>query len=86
MNRLYTVDTKAINHVLMNNFIYQKPEGARYNLSRIVGNGVLVVEEDKHKQQVHLASENLSLTLFTVLFQRRIMVIRIFTTYFLKEF
>ncbi|KIM49563.1 hypothetical protein M413DRAFT_21761 [Hebeloma cylindrosporum] len=51
MNRLYTTDTKAINHVLMNSYIYQKPEGARYNLSRILGNGVLVVEEDKHKQQ-----------------------------------
>ncbi|KAF8960371.1 cytochrome P450 [Flammula alnicola] len=50
-NRLYTIDTKALNHVLMNNYIYQRPEVARYNLSRILGNGVLVVEEDKHKQQ-----------------------------------
>jgi hypothetical protein len=52
MDRLYTIDTKAINHVLMNSYNYQKPEGARYNLSRILGNGVLVVEDDKHKQQV----------------------------------
>lgn len=36
----------------MNSYIYQKPEGARYNLTRILGNGVLVVEEEKHKQQV----------------------------------
>ena len=36
----------------MNSYIYQKSEAGRYNLSRILGNGVLVVEEDKHKQQV----------------------------------
>lgn len=53
MNRLYTTDTKALNHVLMNDYLYQKPEGARYSLSRILGSGVLVVEGDKHKQQVN---------------------------------
>ncbi|PPQ72757.1 hypothetical protein CVT24_012797 [Panaeolus cyanescens] len=51
MHRLYTTDTKAINHILMNNYIYQKPGAARYQLSQILGSGVLVVEEDKHKQQ-----------------------------------
>ncbi|TEB31341.1 cytochrome P450 [Coprinellus micaceus] len=51
MNRLYTTDLKAINHVLMNNYIYQKPAAARFGLSQILGNGVLVTEEDKHKQQ-----------------------------------
>ncbi|KAJ3514175.1 hypothetical protein NLJ89_g2525 [Agrocybe chaxingu] len=51
MNRLYTTDPKALNHILMNSMIYQKPEAARYNLSRILGNGVLVVEGDKHRQQ-----------------------------------
>ena len=55
MNRLYTIDTKAINHALMNSYIYQKSESARYNL-RILGNGVLVVEEDKYKQQVQMIS------------------------------
>ena len=53
MNRLYTTDTKAINHILTNNNIYQKPEVAKYNLSRTLGNGILVVEGDKHRQQVH---------------------------------
>ena len=52
MKRLYTIDTKAINHVLMNDYLYQKPETARYNLSQILGSGILVVEGDKHKQQV----------------------------------
>lgn len=50
--RLYTTDTKALNHILMNSNTYQKPEAARFGLSRIVGPGVLVVEGEKHKQQV----------------------------------
>ena len=40
----------------MNDYIYQKPEAARYNLSLILGSGVLVVEGDKHKQQVSISS------------------------------
>lgn len=75
MTRLYTTDTKALNHVLMNSYIYQKPAVARYNLGRVVGSGayipssfpsfchlifvhagVLVVEGDKHRQQVWLSS------------------------------
>lgn len=69
MKRLFTLDPKAVNHVLMNNYIYQKPTAARYHLSQILGNGVLVVEEDKHKQQVrnsmplfHLASQHTRLS------------------------
>jgi len=49
--RLFTMDTKALNHVLTNSYDYQKPFVTRYNLGRIVGPGVLVVEEDKHRQQ-----------------------------------
>lgn len=49
--RLFTADVKALNHILMNSYTYQKPEATRYNLSQILGAGVLVVEEDKHKQQ-----------------------------------
>ncbi|KAF9534062.1 cytochrome P450 [Crepidotus variabilis] len=51
MSRLYTTDTKALNHMLMNSNIYQKPEGARFNLTELLGPGVLVVEGDKHRQQ-----------------------------------
>ncbi|KAJ2914206.1 hypothetical protein MD484_g6197, partial [Candolleomyces efflorescens] len=51
MHRLYTTDLKAINHVLMNSYIYQKPGPARYGLEQILGKGVLVVEEDAHKKQ-----------------------------------
>ena len=60
LKRLYTTDTKALNHVLMNNDIYQKPEGTRYHLSLIVGSGVLVVEGDKYRQQVNILSTSCS--------------------------
>ena len=33
-------DTKAINHILVNNYSYQKPEAVRYDLGRIVGRGL----------------------------------------------
>ncbi|KAF9484959.1 cytochrome P450 [Pholiota conissans] len=51
LNRLFTIDTKALNHVLMNYHVYQKPEAPRHALRDIFGDGVLVVEEEKHKQQ-----------------------------------
>jgi hypothetical protein len=38
-DRLFTMDTKVINHILMNNMDYPKPEPTRYGLSRILGNG-----------------------------------------------
>ncbi|KAK7035894.1 cytochrome P450, partial [Favolaschia claudopus] len=53
LNRLYTADTKAVHHFL-SSYNYRKPEMARYTLSRIVGDGVLVTEGDIHKQQVDI--------------------------------
>ncbi|KAF5344244.1 hypothetical protein D9758_012354 [Tetrapyrgos nigripes] len=49
--RLYTTDTKALNHVLMNHYTYQKPEMAAYSLSQVLGSGILIMEGDKHKMQ-----------------------------------
>ncbi|KAJ7240063.1 hypothetical protein C8J57DRAFT_1527797 [Mycena rebaudengoi] len=51
LSTLYTRDTKALAHILSHSHIYQKPKLMRYNLGRIVGPGVLVVEDDVHKQQ-----------------------------------
>ncbi|KAJ7063670.1 cytochrome P450 [Mycena amicta] len=51
MTRLYTVDTKALNHFLTNSFIYQKPEPQRIALTRILGPGILVAEGEDHKKQ-----------------------------------
>ncbi|KAJ7062855.1 cytochrome P450 [Mycena amicta] len=48
---LYTIDTKFIQHILSHTDVYQKSEGLRSSLARVVGPGVLVVEGNQHKQQ-----------------------------------
>ncbi|KAF7351505.1 hypothetical protein MSAN_01582800 [Mycena sanguinolenta] len=50
-SQLYTTDSKAMQHILSNNYLYQRPPEGRYFLGRVVGPGVLVVEEDVHKKQ-----------------------------------
>lgn len=52
MNKLYTTDTKALNYILKTTSVYQKAGVARENLSQLFGSGILVVEDEKHKQQV----------------------------------
>ncbi|KAI0346966.1 cytochrome P450 [Trametopsis cervina] len=49
--RLWTMDTRALNHVLTNSYNYQKPKQSRTHLARVVGPGVLVTEEDQHHNQ-----------------------------------
>ncbi|KAL0577364.1 hypothetical protein V5O48_004616 [Marasmius crinis-equi] len=49
--RLYTVDTKAIAHILNHHYDYQKPDDAKFLLSEVLGNGILITEEDTHKFQ-----------------------------------
>ncbi|THV06948.1 cytochrome P450 [Dendrothele bispora CBS 962.96] len=49
---LVTQDPKAIQHILKHSEdIYHRPEQARFSLSRLLGNGVLVTEGDKHRMQ-----------------------------------
>jgi hypothetical protein len=36
---LWTTDTKALQHILSNSYVYQKPEMGRYFLGRVVGPG-----------------------------------------------
>lgn len=50
-DRLFTMDTRALNHVLTHSSDYQKPAQVRYNLARILGEGVLFVEGAQHRQQ-----------------------------------
>lgn len=50
-DRLFTMDTRALNHVLTHSSDYQKPSQVRYNLARILGEGVLFVEGAQHRQQ-----------------------------------
>ncbi|KAJ3566102.1 hypothetical protein NP233_g7217 [Leucocoprinus birnbaumii] len=51
VSRLFTMDLKALNHVMMNSQIYYKPDQAKSFLSRLVGDGVLVTEGSKHREQ-----------------------------------
>ncbi|KAH7910533.1 cytochrome P450 [Hygrophoropsis aurantiaca] len=51
IDRLFTMDLRALNHVLTHSLDYQKPEQVRYNLSQILGEGVLFVEGAQHRQQ-----------------------------------
>ncbi|KAI0701860.1 cytochrome P450 [Cytidiella melzeri] len=51
VNHLWTMDTRALNHVLTHYYTYQRPEQGRYHLSRVVGPGVLVTEQDQHRNQ-----------------------------------
>ncbi|KAI0364501.1 cytochrome P450 [Pilatotrama ljubarskyi] len=51
IDRLWTIDTRALNHILTHSAEYQKPEGARRNLARILGKGVLFTEGEQHRQQ-----------------------------------
>ncbi|KAF7358392.1 hypothetical protein MVEN_00889300 [Mycena venus] len=51
LSRLYTSDSRALNHFLTNHNIYQRPAPNIYLLSLIVGPGVLVTEGDVHKRQ-----------------------------------
>jgi cytochrome P450 len=52
--RVFTVDPKAISHVLMRSDLYWKPESLRRDLIRMMGEGVLVAEGDKHRAQRRL--------------------------------
>ncbi|KAH9885221.1 cytochrome P450 [Cubamyces lactineus] len=50
-DRLWTMDTRALNHILTHSADYQKPEDARRNLAKILGRGVLFTEGEQHRQQ-----------------------------------
>ncbi|EIW53608.1 cytochrome P450 [Trametes versicolor FP-101664 SS1] len=51
LSRLWTTDTRALNHILTHSTDYQKSEAARRNVAKILGKGVLFTEGDQHRQQ-----------------------------------
>ncbi|OCH86155.1 cytochrome P450 [Obba rivulosa] len=51
MNRLYTMDLRAINYILTHSMEYPKPKMTRFFLSKILGEGVLFAEGEEHRQQ-----------------------------------
>ncbi|CCM05371.1 uncharacterized protein FIBRA_07587 [Fibroporia radiculosa] len=48
---LYTTDVRALNHVLGHSNDFQKPGIVRNNLASLLGEGLLVVEGEQHRQQ-----------------------------------
>ncbi|KAJ7272313.1 cytochrome P450 [Mycena rebaudengoi] len=54
---LYTSDTKALNHIATNTNLYGKGPLALRIFKSVLGNGVLAVEGDSHKQQAEETSE-----------------------------
>ncbi|PIL29246.1 cytochrome P450 [Ganoderma sinense ZZ0214-1] len=51
LDRLWTMDPRALNHIMTHSADYQKPPQARMNLARILGKGVLFTEGEQHRQQ-----------------------------------
>ncbi|KAJ7780141.1 cytochrome P450 [Mycena maculata] len=51
ISELHTSDPKAMAHIVGNTVTYQKSPASRYNISRMLGNGILAVELDEHKYQ-----------------------------------
>ncbi|KXN91995.1 Cytochrome P450 94A2 [Leucoagaricus sp. SymC.cos] len=51
-NWLFTADIKAISHILRNDTeIWQKPQHLAYNLLKLLGPGMILVDSDVHKRQ-----------------------------------
>lgn len=69
-DRLFTTDTKALHHILQKSFDYQKPEFVRWSLARVVGHGLIVVEGEKHRQQVRDLVSGYNMTLILIFIHR----------------
>ncbi|KAH9483579.1 Cytochrome P450 monooxygenase 205 [Psilocybe cubensis] len=48
----YSTDLKAMNHILMNNYEFLKPNPNIYIFKRILGDGLVFADGDVHKKQV----------------------------------
>ncbi|KAI0705562.1 cytochrome P450 [Earliella scabrosa] len=49
--RLWTTDTRAVNHILTHSAEFQKSGEVRRSLAKILGEGVLFTEAEQHRQQ-----------------------------------
>ncbi|KAJ7664256.1 cytochrome P450 [Mycena rosella] len=50
INELHTSDIKALNHIVSKSSVYQRAPANRDIFMRVVGRGVLAVEQDEHKR------------------------------------
>ena len=48
---MVTIDTKAINHVLKDGYVYEKSDQIRHDLGAVLGTGLLFVTGEDHKRQ-----------------------------------
>ncbi|KAH9917917.1 cytochrome P450 [Epithele typhae] len=48
---IFSIDPKLLGHALNHSMSYYKPPESRRNLARLLGQGVLVAEGEKHRQQ-----------------------------------
>ncbi|KAI0682779.1 cytochrome P450 [Cytidiella melzeri] len=55
-SRLWTMDTRALQHILTNSYNYQRPPQSRFYISRVLGTGLIMAEEDQHKRQRKITS------------------------------
>ncbi|KAI9068652.1 cytochrome P450 [Trametes sanguinea] len=49
--RLWTMDTRALNHILTHSGEYRKPEANGQDLVRVLGKGLLFTEGEQHRKQ-----------------------------------
>ncbi|OSD00668.1 cytochrome P450 [Trametes coccinea BRFM310] len=50
--RLWTMDTRALNHILTHSGEYRKPEANSQDLVRVLGKGLLFTEGEQHRKQL----------------------------------
>ncbi|CCM03447.1 uncharacterized protein FIBRA_05580 [Fibroporia radiculosa] len=55
-DRLYTMDTKALAHILNHPNIYQKPKMVQFLVAEVVEKGLLAVEGEHHRRQRRIAN------------------------------
>ncbi|KAJ7224918.1 cytochrome P450 [Mycena haematopus] len=53
---LYTIDTVALHRIVNNSEIYQKPPMVRFNMTLMLGKGLLVAEDEEHTKLVRINS------------------------------
>ncbi|KAF8513725.1 cytochrome P450 [Hysterangium stoloniferum] len=59
-NRVMTLDSKALSHILSHSYNWQKPSQVRKNLASVLGEGVLFAEGDTHKRQRRIMNPSFS--------------------------
>ncbi|KAJ7838268.1 cytochrome P450 [Mycena leptocephala] len=62
---LHTSDVKALSHMLSNGSVYQRPPYVNKGRERLLGNGILSVEQEDHRRQASAPSSDLRRVMLT---------------------